>query len=47
MRAYARECIETNAPNAAEMRALTVHIIAYEKGNGTYNPDDWTWLTNS
>jgi hypothetical protein len=46
VKAYARECIETNAPNAEAMRALTVHIIAYEKGNGTYDPATWAWLEN-
>ncbi len=46
IKAYARECIETNAPNADAMRAALVHIIAYEKSSGTYDPDTWAWLEN-
>lgn len=46
IKAYARECIETNAPNADKMREAMVHVIAYEKSSGTYDPATWTWLTN-
>lgn len=44
MKAYARECVETNAENAADMRRLSLQIMAIEKENGVYDPDDWRWL---
>jgi hypothetical protein len=44
MRDYLRECVETNAPNAAEMKELAAKIIALEKEQGTYDPDNWYWF---
>lgn len=41
MRAYALECILTNASNAAEMRELAKKIIKFEKDAGVYNPENW------
>lgn len=44
VRQYIRECIETNADNAADMRQMALLIIASEKEHGLYNPDNWYWL---
>jgi hypothetical protein len=44
MRDYLRECVETNAPNAAEMKELAAKIIALEKENGIYDPANWYWF---
>jgi hypothetical protein len=44
VKAYIRECVETNAPNAAEMRELAAQIIALEKESGMYDPTEWAWL---
>jgi hypothetical protein len=41
MREYVIECITTNAPNAAQMRELSQHIIKFEKDAGVYNPENW------
>ena len=35
--------VETNAPNAKEMKELAKSIIALEKQNGIYNPIKWSW----
>jgi hypothetical protein len=40
---YIRECIETGAPNAAEMKELAAKIIASEKEHGLYDPGKWLW----
>lgn len=45
VRQYLRECIETNAPNTAEMKLLAAQIIASEKEHGLYDMDDWLWFT--
>lgn len=44
IKAYIRECVETNAPNAAEMRELAAKIIALEKESGIYDTANWAWL---
>ena len=44
MKAYAKECIETNAENAPDMRRLALQIMTIEKENGIYDPEDWRWL---
>ena len=43
IRDYLRECIETNAPNAKEMKALAKNMIELEKQNNLYDPENWTW----
>ena len=42
VRAYVIECIISNAPNAAEMRALANQLIKLEIDAGTHNPEDWS-----
>jgi len=41
MRAYAIECIVTNASNAPEMRELAKKIIQFEKDAGIYDAENW------
>ena len=41
MRAYAIECILTNASNAPEMRELAKKIIQFEKDAGIYDAENW------
>ena len=41
MRAYAIECILTNASNAPEMRELAKKIIKFEKDAGIYDAENW------
>ena len=41
MRAYAIECILTNASNAPEMRELAKKIIQFEKDAGIYDANNW------
>lgn len=43
MRLYLKECIETNAPNAKEMKELAHKMIELEKKDGYYDPANWTW----
>jgi RNA processing factor Prp31 len=44
MKEYIRECIETNAPNAAEMKEMAAQLIASEKEHGLYDIDNWLWF---
>lgn len=43
IRLYLKECIETNAPNAKEMKELARGMIELEKKDGYYDPANWTW----
>lgn len=42
MREYVIECIVTQAPNAAEMRELSKHIIKFEVDAGVYKAENWS-----
>ena len=42
VREYVIECITTKAPNAAEMRELSKHIIKFEVDAGIYKPENWS-----
>lgn len=44
IRAYIKECIETNAPNAPQMRELSNQVIHYQKEAGLYKAEDWDFL---
>jgi uncharacterized coiled-coil DUF342 family protein len=44
VRAYVIECVVTDAPNAKSMRELAGKIIALEKKNGFYDPENWKAL---
>jgi len=39
-----RESIETNAPNAEEMKILARALIEIEKRKGIFNPTVWDWF---
>lgn len=41
---YIKECIETNAPNAPQMRELAQQVIHYQKEAGLYKAKDWDFL---
>ncbi len=47
IKAYVRECIETNANNAEAMRELAQKIIEIEQKSGVYNAEEWAWLGQS
>ena len=42
---YVKECVETNANNAASIKQLAKQIIELEKKAGIYNAEDWSWFT--
>ncbi|CAN5216656.1 hypothetical protein BH09BAC2_BH09BAC2_09910 [soil metagenome] len=44
IRLYLKECIETNAPNAEEMKQLAKDMIALEKKDNLYDPANWSWF---
>ena len=44
IRAYLRECIETNASNAKEMAQLAKQMYDLEKKDGLYISENWTWF---
>lgn len=44
IRAYLRECIETNASNAKEMTQLAKQMYNLEKEDGLYISKNWTWF---
>jgi ATP-dependent Lon protease len=44
VRDYIRECIETDAPNAAAMKEMAIAMIASEKKNGVYDKNNWLWF---
>ena len=44
-RAYVRQCIELNAPNADEAREVAWKMIDLEQQSGLYRPEEWAWLT--
>ena len=44
IRAYLRECIKTNAPNAKEMAQLAKQMYELEKKDGLYISENWTWF---
>lgn len=44
IRIYIKECIETNAPNAPQMRELSNQVIHYQKEAGLYKAKDWGFL---
>lgn len=41
LRAYAIECILTDAPNADEMRELAQKLMEYERQSGTFDEVNW------
>jgi hypothetical protein len=44
IRLYLKECIQTNAPNANEMKKLAKEMIEIEKKDGYYDPKNWDWF---
>jgi hypothetical protein len=44
MREYIRKCIETNAPNAEEMKELAIKMIESDKKDESYDPANWNWF---
>jgi len=46
VRAYIRECIETNAPNAEAMKGLARKLIELDKNDGLYDPANWDWFVD-
>jgi len=43
---YLKECIETNAINAPQMKEFAKQIIALEKEDDMYKAEDWDWFTD-
>lgn len=43
IRLYLKECIETNAPNATQMKEMAKGMIELEKNGGYYDPLNWAW----
>lgn len=43
-RAYVREFIELNAPNADEAREVARKMIDLEQQSGLYRPEEWAWF---
>jgi hypothetical protein len=44
IREYIKECIETNAPNASEMKNLAQYAIKFQKDAGLFNAENWAFL---
>lgn len=44
IRLYIKECIDTNAPNAKEMKEMAKGMIDLEKKDGFYKPENWAWF---
>ena len=44
IRLYIKECIDTNAPNAQEMKEMAKGMIELEKKDGFYKPENWAWF---